>query len=74
MAESIEMQKSEAQGSDTGTSSRGHRSRRRANPELTRKYLTLKKKHREPLLIFYLNHLARETTKLEDVFTPAGAK
>jgi len=28
----------------------------------------------KPLLVFYLNHLAHETTKAEDLFTPAGAK
>ena len=28
----------------------------------------------KPVLTFYLNHLAHETTKAEDLFTPAGAK
>jgi hypothetical protein len=30
-------------------------------------------KYPEPLLLFYLNHLAMEVTKAEDLFTAAGA-
>ena len=32
-----------------------------------------KDKYPEPLLVFYLNHLAREVVKAEEVFTPPGA-
>lgn len=37
-----------------------------------RAFKHFKKKYPEPVLVFYLNHLAHETTKAEDLFTPAG--
>lgn len=39
-----------------------------------RAFKQLRKKFPEPVLVFYLNHLAHEVTKAEDLFTPAGAE
>lgn len=39
-----------------------------------RAYKNFQGKYPGPLLVFYLNHLAMETTKAEDLFTPADAK
>jgi len=37
-------------------------------------YEYFKNDYPKPLLVFYLNHLAHETTKVEDLFVPAGGK
>ena len=39
-----------------------------------RAYKEFSGKYPGPLVVFYLNHLAMETTRAETVFTPAGKK